>query len=158
MKKCAICGVSKCINYVLLFAVCAALYGCGSRNSLKKITLTIETQAGQISEVCTELALTEAQRMRGFMGRKKIPAGTGMLFVFDYDIIADFWMKNTLVPLSIAYIDSRGIIRNIYDMTPHSLASVTSTVSVRYALEVPQGWFAEAGIAVGDRLILPASF
>ena len=59
-------------------------------------------------------------------------------------------MKNTPHPLSIAYIDSRGKIRNIYDMTPFSLASVVSTVSVRYALEVPQGWFEKVGVKVGD--------
>ena len=84
------------------------------------------------------------------MEREKIPDGTGMLFVFDRDQILSFWMKNTPHPLSIAYIDSRGKIRNIYDMTPFSLASVVSTVSVRYALEVPQGWFEKVGVKVGD--------
>jgi uncharacterized membrane protein (UPF0127 family) len=84
------------------------------------------------------------------MEREEIPDGTGMLFVFDRDQILSFWMKNTPHPLSIAYIDSRGKIRNIYDMTPFSLASVVSTVSVRYALEVPQGWFEKVGVKVGD--------
>ena len=86
------------------------------------------------------------------MERKNIPDGTGMLFIFEGDQILSFWMRNTPHPLSIAYIDSRGKIRNIYDMTPFSLESITSTVSVRYALEVPQGWFHENNIQVGDTI------
>lgn len=89
------------------------------------------------------------------MERKNIPAGTGMVFIFERDQILNFWMKNTPTPLSIAYIDSRGTIRDIFDMTPFSLSSVTSTVSVRYALEVPQGWFAKNGIKPGDRVSIP---
>ena len=89
------------------------------------------------------------------MERKVIPDGTGMLFVFEKDQILSFWMKNTPHPLSIAYIDSKGKIRDIYDMTPFSLSSIISTVSVRYALEVPQGWYKNNGITVGDNVILP---
>ena len=94
----------------------------------------------------------------GFMERTSIPAGTGMLFVFDRDQILSFWMKNTPTPLSIAYIDSSGRIRNIFDMTPYSLASVVSTTSCRYALEVPQGWFSEVGVKVGDKVDLSQIF
>ena len=113
-------------------------------------TLIIQKQDGTFVEVKAEIADTDESRQFGFMERKKIPDGTGMLFVFDRDQVLSFWMKNTPHPLSIAYIDSRGKIRNIYDMTPFSLASVVSTVSVRYALEVPQGWFEKVGIKVGD--------
>ena len=77
-----------------------------------------------------------------------------MLFVFENDQILHFWMKNTPHPLSIAYIDRNGVIQNIFNMTPFSLASVSSTVSTRYALEVPQGWFEKVGIDVGDKLEL----
>ena len=112
--------------------------------------LTIQKQDGSSVTVEAEIADTEESRQFGFMEREKIPDGTGMLFVFDRDQILSFWMKNTPHPLSIAYIDSRGKIRNIYDMTPFSLASVVSTVSVRYALEVPQGWFEKVGVKVGD--------
>ena len=101
-------------------------------------------------EVKAEIADTDESRQFGFMEREKIPDGPGMLFVFDRDQVLSFWMKNTPHPLSIAYIDSRGKIRNIYDMTPFSLTSVVSTVSVRYALEVPQGWFEKVGVKVGD--------
>ena len=84
------------------------------------------------------------------MERKNIPDGTGMIFIFEQDQILSFWMKNTPHPLSIAYIDSKGKIRDIFDMTPYSLSSIKSTVSVRYALEVPQGWFKKNNIQTGD--------
>ena len=119
-------------------------------SNLEVKTLTIQKQDGSFVTVEAEIADTEESRQFGYMEREHIPEGTGMLFVFDRDQILSFWMKNTPHPLSIAYIDSRGKIRNIYDMTPFSLASVVSTVSVRYALEVPQGWFEKVGVKVGD--------
>ena len=106
--------------------------------------------------VKAEIAEKAEDRNHGFMERKNIPEGTGMLFVFEKDQILSFWMKNTPHPLSIAYIDSKGKIRNIYDMTPFSLSSIISTVSVRYALEVPQGWFKKNGITEGDIVLIPA--
>lgn len=110
--------------------------------------------SGEFVTVKTELAITEEDQSYGFMNRKNIPEGTGMLFVFTEDKIASFWMKNTPTPLSIAYIDYSGKIKDIFDMTPFSLASVVSTGYVRYALEVPQGWFEKEGIKVGDFLDL----
>lgn len=118
-------------------------------------TVTIRTASGNDITVAAELAVTDEQRQRGFMERRSIPDGTGMLFVFENDQILHFWMKNTPHPLSIAYIDRDGTIRDIFDMTPFSLASVASTVSVRYALEVPQGWFAKAGVRAGDVVLFP---
>lgn len=118
-------------------------------------TVTIRTASGNDITVAAELAVTDEQRQRGFMERRSIPDGTGMLFVFENDQILRFWMKNTPHPLSIAYIDRDGTIRDIFDMTPFSLASVVSTVSVRYALEVPQGWFAKAGVRTGDVVLFP---
>ena len=119
-----------------------------SRLPVKNLTIT--TAEGKTFTVKAEIAKTEAERNHGFMERKTIPDGTGMLFVFDKDQILSFWMKNTPHPLSIAYLDSKGKIRNIYDMTPFSLTPIVSTVSVRYALEVPQGWFKENNINIGD--------
>lgn len=117
-------------------------------------TLSILRQDGSTVTVNAEIADTEAERANGFMNREQIPFGTGMLFVFESDQILSFWMKNTPTPLSIAYIDSRGKIRNIFDMTPFSLTPVVGTVSCRYALEVPQGWFEKENICVGDTLDL----
>ncbi|MCQ2592512.1 MAG: DUF192 domain-containing protein [Treponema sp.] len=114
----------------------------------------IQTKNGTTYTVKAEIAKTSETRAHGFMERKHIPDGTGMLFVFEHDQILSFWMKNTPHPLSIAYIDSNGTIRDIFDMKPFSLSSIESTVSVRYALEVPQGWFAKNNITIGDKIIL----
>lgn len=138
----------------LLFIFVTSFASC-SQKKLPKKQLTITTKEGQIFTVEAELASTQEERNFGFMERKKIPDGTGMLFIFEYDQKLSFWMKNTPHPLSIAYIDSNGIIREIYDMTPFSLSSIESTVSVRYALEVPQGWFQKNNITPGDKITLP---
>ena len=117
--------------------------------------IVIVRQDGTEFTVKAEIAEKTEDRNHGFMERKNIPDGTGMLFVFEKDQILSFWMKNTPHPLSIAYIDSKGKIRDIYDMTPYSLSSIISTVSVRYALEVPQGWYKKNDITVGDSVLLP---
>ena len=118
-------------------------------------TIKIIRQDGREFSVEAEMAVKAEDRNHGYMERKNIPDGTGMLFVFEKDQILSFWMKNTPHPLSIAYIDSKGKIRNIYDMTPYSLSSIVSTVSVRYALEVPQGWYKKNGITEGDTVLIP---
>ena len=117
--------------------------------------IKIIKQDGTELIVSAEIAEKTEDRNHGFMERKVIPDGTGMLFIFERDQILSFWMKNTPHPLSIAYIDSKGKIRNIFDMTPYSTASIVSTVSVRYALEVPQGWYKKNGITEGDTVLLP---
>lgn len=120
------------------------------KSKLQKTKLTIKKADKTEVSLIAEIAKTPKEREFGFMERKNIPDGTGMIFVFEKDQILSFWMKNTPHPLSIAYIDSNGKIRNLYDMTPFSLSPVVSTNSVRYALEVPQGWFAKEGITIGD--------
>lgn len=145
-----------------VFFVCALalfeLISCSGRMySLPVRELTLVSSSGKTAAVQAEIAKKEEERSRGFMKRKHIPEGTGMLFVFERDQGLSFWMKDTPHPLSIAYIDSAGIIRGIYDMTPYSLSPVKSPRSVRYALEVPQGWYEKAGIKTGDRLLLPDS-
>lgn len=141
------------ILIALLFA-CISLASCKSKKLPVK-DIKIVRQDGTVFTVKAEIAEKPEDRNHGFMGRKTIPDGTGMLFVFEKDQILSFWMKNTPHPLSIAYIDSKGKIRNIFDMTPYSTASIVSTVSVRYALEVPQGWYKKNGITEGDTVILP---
>ena len=135
--------------FLLLSVFC---FSCSS-SSQKKLPskqFSITCADGKNVLVNAEIADTYETRQHGFMERKSIHDGTGMIFVFDRDQILSFWMKNTPTPLSIAYIDYTGKIRNIFDMTPFSLSSVVSTVSVRYALEVPQGWFERAGVKIGD--------
>lgn len=139
-------------SFLILFSI-FILASCSAK-SLPVKNLAIEKADGAFVEVKAEIAEKENERNRGFMFRKNIPDGTGMLFVFENDQILSFWMKNTPHPLSIAYIDYKGQIRDIFDMTPYSEATIVSTVSVRYALEVPQGWFEKAGVKKGDFLKL----
>jgi len=138
---------------ILILLMFFALSSC-SASHLEKQKLTIQTLDGREVTVVAEMARTEKEQMKGFMERKKIPDGTGMLFLFSKDKIARFWMKNTPTALSIAYIDHNGVIRDIFDMTPYSLSEVVSSCYVRYALEVPQGWFFKAGVQKGDVLVL----
>ena len=130
----------------LMFSSCSV-------SKLDKKTIKIQKQDGTFVSVVAEIADTEESRTYGFMNRKKIPDGTGMLFVFDYDQVLSFWMKNTPTALSIAYITSDGYIKDIFDMKPFSLSSVVSTGYVRYALEVPKGWFDKVGIKKGDKIV-----
>lgn len=113
--------------------------------------LTTKTIQVGSSRVLAEIARTETERERGLMFRKSLEDGEGMLFVFDKDEQLAFWMKNTFIPLSLAYISSDGTIRQIVDLEPQSLATVQAERSVRYALEVPKGWFDRAGVRVGDK-------
>ena len=145
--------MKKLITILLPLLLTISFASC-STQKLDTKDITILKQDGTTVEVNAEIAKTEDERNYGFMNREKIPNGTGMIFVFNHDQILSFWMKNTPHPLSIAYIDARGVIRDIFDMTPYSLSSVQSTVSVRYALEVPQGWFDKVNVKEGDKITL----
>lgn len=142
----------KSIILIALFITLSSLLSCKTKKLPVK-DIKIIRQDGTEFIVSAEIAEKAENRNHGFMERKNIPDGTGMLFIFEKDQILSFWMKNTPHPLSIAYIDSKGKIRNIYDMTPFSLSSIVSTVSVRYALEVPQGWYKKNGITEGDTVV-----
>ena len=135
--------------------LCCAVLTIACAKRLPRHTIAIQTNSGAAVSLIVEIARTETERERGFMERTNIPDGTGMLFIFERDQILSFWMKDTPTPLSIAYIDARGTIRSIHDMTPYSRAPIESRTRVRYALEVPQGWFSRAGISVGDVVAIP---
>jgi uncharacterized membrane protein (UPF0127 family) len=111
--------------------------------------IVIVNQAGEETRLAVELARTEEEHRIGLMFREKLDNGEGMLFVYDRDQILSFWMKNTIIPLSIAFISHDGRIIEIRDMRPQSLQSIRSSRSARYALEAPQGWFDRAGITSG---------
>ncbi len=146
-------NLKKTLTILFLIMAAVPFASCKSKKlPVKEITIT--RADGTTITVQAEIAEKEEERNHGFMERKNIPDGTGMLFIFDKDQILSFWMKNTPHPLSIAYIDSKGKIRNIFDMTPYSTASIMSTVSVRYALEVPQGWYKKNYITEGDTVLI----
>jgi len=116
--------------------------------------LATATLRSGAAEIVVELAVSPEEQEIGLMHRTELADGRGMLFVYAEDRRLAFWMKNTLIPLSIAYIASDGTIREVRDMEPLSLAPVESERYVRYALEAPLGWFDRAGLAPGDRFDL----
>jgi uncharacterized membrane protein (UPF0127 family) len=109
---------------------------------------TIKLSAG-IYVIQAEVASTTAARSQGLMRRKSMAQGAGMLFLFDESAGHCMWMKNTLVPLSVAFIDERGEIVNIADMQPLDETTHCALRPVRYALEMNQGWFKKRGISPG---------
>lgn len=115
-----------------------------------------------IHMIHAELAATPGTRALGLMRRKSMPQGSGMLFVFDENAGHCMWMKNTLLPLSVAFIDARGVIVNIEDMKPLAETSHCASRPARFALEMNQGWFGKRGIAPGTKIqgleqLLPAA-
>jgi uncharacterized membrane protein (UPF0127 family) len=103
--------------------------------------------------VTAEVADSRTERSVGLMHRTALPAGAGMLFVYPDERRLSFWMRNTLVPLSIAFINAQGTIVRISDMKPLDERHVPSDWPAMYALEVPQGWFVARGVAVGDTVV-----
>ena len=103
-----------------------------------------------------EVVSTLEDRNTGLMHRKSLPDDGGMIFVWDRKKIQCMWMKNTLIPLSVAYIEDTGEIIGIYDMVPLSMKSVCSKKPVLYALEVNKGWFKKNGFHVGDFINISA--
>lgn len=103
-------------------------------------------------KIKVEIADTVETRQKGLMNRASIPADQGMLFIFEKEQKMSFWMKNTTIPLSIAYISKSGTIKEIHHMEPLSEKSVKSTYTVLYALEMNQGFFDENGITPGDQV------
>jgi len=99
-----------------------------------------------------QLALTPQQRSVGLMWRQQMPASEGMLFVFEQPAVQCFWMKNTLLPLTAAFVADDGAIVNLADMQPQSEANHCSAKPVRFVLEMHQGWFARRGIQAGFKL------
>lgn len=145
------------------------LAGCGSEGGPQEAgttvareegampTVTIDASGGGKVRVRVEIADTDAERARGLMDRTALPEDQGMLFVYPTERTLSFWMKDTLIPLSIAYIDAEGRIVDIQDMEPldDEPPHYVSAEPAQYALEVNQGFFEERGVEVGDRAELP---
>lgn len=116
--------------------------GCAS--SAPTIPLTVGEAA-----LAVEIADDPAERQQGLMHRDALATDHGMLFVFPDDKVRNFWMKNTKIALSIAYVDGDGAIVHIADMTPYDERTTSSRLPARYAIEVVQGWFTAHGVQVG---------
>ncbi|MDO8777719.1 MAG: DUF192 domain-containing protein [Burkholderiaceae bacterium] len=111
----------------------------------------IKISAGMY-QIDTQLAMNPQERQIGLMNRPSMPTHEGMLFVFENTGVQCFWMKNTLLPLTAAFVAEDGTIVNLEDMKPQTLESHCSQKPVRYVLEMNQGWFAKRGIKAGFKL------
>jgi uncharacterized membrane protein (UPF0127 family) len=114
--------------------------------------LPVKTLTAGMHRIQAEVAATDATRSRGLMFRKELAPNHGMLFIFEQANVQCFWMRNTPLPLSIAFILDDGTITNIADMAPMTETSHCSTAPVRYTLEMEQGWFAKRGITAGKTI------
>jgi uncharacterized membrane protein (UPF0127 family) len=136
---------------IAALALGLALVSC--RSGLDRVTIGVGSE-----EFTVEVARTPAQQEHGLMERRHLGEREGMIFVYLTDRRMTFWMKNTLIPLSIAFLSSEGEILEIEDMKPLDLTPIVSKRSARYALEVNKGAFERAGARAGDRIRLPESF
>jgi uncharacterized membrane protein (UPF0127 family) len=149
--------VRACLALFATLLVSLALAGYTEEAAAQDATRTvaITTSNGEKIGVKARVADSAAERQRGLMGRRaKLAENAGMLFVFGHEQWLSFWMKNTYIPLSIAFIDTEGRIVDIQDMQPLDTIPHVSAEPARYALEVNQGFFAERGIEVGDEVEL----
>ena len=116
--------------------------------------LILKNSAGEEIRLQVEIADTDEKRSQGLMFRKKLDVNSGMLFVFSQDQYMNFWMKDTYIPLSIAFIDKKGKITEILHMKPLDDSIIySSKAKARYALEVNLGWFSKNSINVGCRIL-----
>jgi uncharacterized membrane protein (UPF0127 family) len=137
----------KIFAFSVLWAAGCALAQESPQMNLQRITLT----AG-FYQIDTQLALTPEQHATGLMFRKEMPSQEGMLFVFPSPSKQCFWMKNTILPLTAAFVADDGTIVNLADMKPQTTDSHCSDKPVRYVLEMNQGWFAKKGLKAGSKL------
>ena len=135
---------------ILLAAVAAVSTLAAAQDGPQKLP-AITLNAG-IHNIRAEVAQTAEERATGLMFRQTMPAQDGMLFVFEQPATQCFWMKNTLLPLSVAFVADDGTIVNLDDMKPQTLDSHCSTGPVRFVLEMNQGWFAKRGLKAGAKL------
>lgn len=137
----------------LVFLVCALLTPCVlvAQQAPQPPLGTTKLTTG-IHVITAEVAATPHSRMIGLMMRDRLAPNHGMVFVFEDKSQHCFWMRNTLIPLSIAFIDDDGTIISIADMAPKSDASTCPPRPIRYALEMDQGWFAKRGVSAGKKI------
>ena len=135
-----------CFSLVSMIASTSFAQEAPQRN-LQRVKLS----AG-MHQIDAQVALSPEQRQIGLMFRKEMPQHEGMLFVFDEPTKQCFWMKNTLLPLTAAFVTDNGTIVNLEDMKPHTENPHCSAKPVRYVLEMNKGWFAKKGIKAGSKL------
>ena len=139
------------IPLVALAVGCVFLFSCSEKRRQGK---TYPLKVGPVV-IEVELAVTAADQHRGLQFRESLSDEQGMLFCYPESDVRSFWMKDTYIPLSIAFIDYDGSILQMEDMKPLDERPVSSDFLVKYALEVPQGFFEKNGIREGDKIEIP---
>ena len=137
------------LRFVPLFLLILIVSLSCRQSGIATATLSVNGRA-----LTVEIARSKAQKTRGLMYRERLDWNEGMLFVFRKDQVLSFWMKDTSIPLSIAFLDKNGKVTDIFHMEPYSLFPVRSRSMCRYALEVNRGFYEDAGLQVGDRIDL----
>jgi len=127
-----------------LAAVTLAVSAAAQAQQLPELVLSVDGH-----KLTAEVAHTDPARAQGLMHRRMLPENRGMLFVFPAAAQHAMWMMNTYIPLSVAFIDERGVIINIEDMKPHTQDAHPAAKPAKYALEMNQGWFSKRGIKPG---------
>ena len=146
--------LSTCLSFSTFMALMSALLWASlaaAQDSAQTHLPRIKLQAGMY-QIDAQVAQTPEQRSTGLMFRSDMPAHEGMLFVFEQPATQCFWMKNTLIPLTAAFVSDDGTIVNLADMKPQTTDSHCSTKPVRFVLEMNQGWFAKRGLKAGSKL------
>lgn len=143
--------MKKALSIVAALAAFLALSAAHAQEGPQMNLPRVKLSAG-MHQIEAQVAKTNEQRQTGLMHRREMPQHEGMLFVFEEPTQQCFWMKNTLLPLAIAFVADDGTIVNIDEMKPQSLDSHCSTKPVRYVLEMNTGWFGKKGIKAGARL------
>lgn len=134
-----------------ILLLCVLMVSCAQQQQ----HVTVHTDEGRTISIAVEVADEPAERELGLMNRNILSQDAGMLFVFDDERYLSFWMRNTSIPLSIAYIAANGTIIDIQNMEPFNETPITSVVPAKYALEVNQGFFYDVAVETGDRIDLP---
>jgi uncharacterized membrane protein (UPF0127 family) len=143
--------------FLLMTALAAPLVpsGCNSRSAVPQSGLpVVAIQVGQKTYQC-EIAADDANREQGLMHRKSMPEDHGMIFVFGYEQVLYFWMKNTLIPLDIVYLNRDGKVVAVRQMKPLDVSSVGSKEPAQYAIELNAGQAEKSGVKEGDIIRLP---
>jgi uncharacterized membrane protein (UPF0127 family) len=138
------------ITNLVVLALAAAAVPAVAQDAQTNLT-RVGLSAG-MHQIDAQVAQTQEQRATGLMYRRQMPQHEGMLFVFEQPSVQCFWMKNTLLPLTAAFVADDGTIVNLADMKPQTTDSHCSDKPVRYVLEMNQGWFARKGIKAGFKL------
>lgn len=144
-------SATRLVSLVVVALAIAIAADAGAQARAQPALPSIKLTAG-IHVITAEVAATPMSRSVGLMHRERLAPNHGMLFVFEDRSQQCFWMRNTLVPLTIAFVEDDGTILQLADMAPRSDVSHCSDKPVRYALEMEQGWFGRRGIAAGAKL------